>query len=89
MRDYQRKDSDLPEAVYQTVLWTVRDYERRKQLGKDVSIIDDAFNSIPDEYIKALFDNIVNGTPYPNKRAIYSMYKGLLIKYIAKRLKLI
>lgn len=128
-RDYQRQKNNkyiLPNAVYHTTLWQIRDYFRMKENAQDIldespappdgmprsgdiidqvyikahrraiyidkiKVIDDAIKTIPEEYRKGIWNNIIRGDRYPAdaERATYGHYKSKFILKVAEGLKLV
>lgn len=65
--------------------------EKRERYLKDITVIEEALKSIPEEYQKGVWNGIMFGEPYPldADRTTYGRYKSKFIFKVAMRFGLI
>ena len=65
--------------------------QRRAIYIDKIKVIDDAIKTIPEEYRKGIWNNIIRGDRYPAdaERATYGHYKSKFILKVAEGLKLV
>mgnify|MGYP000848633317 FL=1 len=70
---------------------TERAVIKRSKYLNDVAVIDKCFNTVPNEYKKGVWNNIVFRERFPNDaaRSTYGNYKALFVFEVAKELCLI
>lgn len=106
MRDYQARKTKyiLPRTVYHQTVWRIRDYYRMKERAEEtqepekrrryqewVEKVDDALQRLPEEYRRAVWENIQHGQAFPldADRSTYGRYKSKFIFFVAERFDLI
>lgn len=103
MRDYQPNKNNphrLPQTLYKRMLDIVRDYERMvseiqnasganlAELNRECKAVEQAIMIVPEEYRKAVWENVCYHAPYPviAGEATYKRWKSRFVYKLAENL---
>lgn len=104
VRDYERMKLEYDNAIWDspgppdgqprgnnTGDPTEREGLKRADIGKRLEAIEQAFNTVPEEYRQGVWDNVVYGAGYPiyAHRNTYGNHKRRFLYCIAKKLHLV